>query len=189
MAKFESMSCPQCGGSDFRQIAEGKIVCRYCGSISILSEDKNYLVIKGWKCPSCEYINDTKSNYCGKCGARITKHCPKCGNDIQHYVKYCTNCSYEFLPGEITIYECIGGVSGFLFLNRITLTNKRLCCLANSRFESGYYEILLTDIGKLKIKGKTKMILKDNKFNNKVKFYFNVPSELPDKLAEQLNSL
>lgn len=186
MQNIQCLNCPKCGGSDFEQLSDGKLACKYCGSISIVLQGTEKLELQGWRCPSCRTINPVSSRFCGKCGVRITKHCPKCSQDVPHYTNYCTNCSYRFLPGEITVLECVAGVGGLAFANRITLTNRRLCCASDNCLCSGYFEVLLTDIEKLKINDSYRLMFRNRKGSNMIRLYFNEPSELPGKLVSLL---
>jgi len=186
LTAITEISCPKCGGNELTEKSKDRYVCNYCGSILLAQAESSELRITGWRCPSCSAENSPNSKFCGKCGFRITKHCPKCGKDIQHHLNFCTSCSFQFLPGETTVHECIAGLGGLLNAHRITLTNKRLCGLADNRFSSGFFEILLSDIEKVKVKGSSKMTFRNRKGRNKITLRFNVPSELPELLLKQL---
>ena len=44
-------------------------------------------------CPSCNYLDTSKSDYCVFCGEEIIPHCDNCG--VQCYSSFCSNCGAE----------------------------------------------------------------------------------------------
>lgn len=184
VSDIDTLSCPKCGGCDYNRIDSNKILCNYCGTISIVSEDKSTLKADGWKCPSCGFINSINSKFCGKCGNRITKTCPKCGKDVEHHLRHCTNCGYEYMQGEHTVYDCIGGIGTVLFPYKITLTNKRICFQSMNNLCAGYFEILLSNVKGIKLKKDTVVKLKNKAGIRNIKVVFNEPSKLGQHLKK-----
>lgn len=184
MGILQDLCCPNCGGNQFDELTQSKVICEYCGSVSVYTQADNTLTVNGWRCPSCIIINPVKSKFCGKCGIRITKHCPKCGEDVQHFSNYCTGCSYQYYPGEFTIEEC--DTFGTISDQHLTLTNRRLC----SSSSIGYYEVLLTDIEKEKLKSNNSLIhvieFRNRKGNNKIRLSLHAESKFLDVFFQTL---
>lgn len=180
---LEKLCCPNCGGNQFEELTQNKLICEYCGTVSVYTQENDTLTVNGWRCPSCKTINPVKSKFCGKCGIRITKHCPKCGEDVQHFSNYCTRCSYQFYPGEFTIDEC--DTVGMIIDQHLTLTNKRLCSLSST----GYYEVMLTDIDKEKFVPKKCNMLefRNRKGNRKIKLFLHPDSKFSGTFFQTLN--
>jgi hypothetical protein len=64
--------CPNCGSTDFIEIAPRQRQCTYCGTTLTLPETKppettRVLV----KCPYCGFDNERGNRYCNNCGRRL----------------------------------------------------------------------------------------------------------------------
>jgi uncharacterized protein (DUF983 family) len=66
---FDTIECPNCGGTDFEDIAPGRHRCVYCGTVltSRQPEESPDLV----RCPYCGYENARSARYCNQCGKRL----------------------------------------------------------------------------------------------------------------------
>lgn len=66
------LECPNCGSSDFVEIASNKHQCVYCGTILTSGEAKPDLV----KCPRCGFENERGDHYCNNCGKVLVSWVP-----------------------------------------------------------------------------------------------------------------
>ena len=64
--------CPNCGGTDFVEIAPNKHRCAYCGTVSTSHETTPDLV----KCPHCGFDNERGDRYCNNCGQVLARGLP-----------------------------------------------------------------------------------------------------------------
>ena len=69
MTKENTWECPNCGGTNFVEVAPNKRRCEYCGSILTPFETPSALV----KCPRCGFENERGARYCNQCGLAMNK--------------------------------------------------------------------------------------------------------------------
>lgn len=67
MSKGISLECPNCGSSDFVEVAPQKHRCTYCGTVLTLPREPPRYV----KCPHCGLENERGSYYCSQCGTPL----------------------------------------------------------------------------------------------------------------------
>ena len=91
MIDIKGLKCPNCGGN----ISNTEMVCNYCGSRIVLSDDSTKLAPVGSLCPQCGENNRQTERFCSKCGTALlgkcassdegipikSEHCPSSGND------------------------------------------------------------------------------------------------------------
>jgi DNA-directed RNA polymerase subunit RPC12/RpoP len=67
---FDAIECPNCGGTDFKDIAPSRHRCVYCGTVlaSREPEESSDLV----RCPYCGHENVRGARYCNQCGKTLT---------------------------------------------------------------------------------------------------------------------
>ena len=67
MSEVNLLECPNCGSTDFVEVAPRKHRCAYCGTTLTLPETKPKLV----QCPRCGFENERGVRYCNNCGASL----------------------------------------------------------------------------------------------------------------------
>jgi DNA-directed RNA polymerase subunit RPC12/RpoP len=69
MDGFDTIECPNCGGTNFEDITPSRHRCVYCGTVltSREPEESPDLV----RCPYCGYENARSARYCNQCGKRL----------------------------------------------------------------------------------------------------------------------
>jgi hypothetical protein len=71
MADVSFWECPNCGGSDFAEIAPRKHRCVYCGTVltepEVAQERTDHTVV----CPRCGFENERGDLYCNNCGRAL----------------------------------------------------------------------------------------------------------------------
>ncbi|MFN2129490.1 MAG: zinc-ribbon domain-containing protein, partial [Anaerolineae bacterium] len=60
---------PNCGGTNFEDIAPGRHRCVYCGTVLTSREPESLPDLV--KCPHCGYENARGARYCNRCGKRL----------------------------------------------------------------------------------------------------------------------
>jgi len=147
MTTLTALLCPQCGSNALSPFRENRLVCGHCGSVILTNDKQEPTSVEGWVCNACQFVNEKNTNYCGKCAERLTNVCPKCRNNVHFSIKNCTECGYQFLDGERTIYEFKIGV--FKDIDAV-LTNRRICFDGRRAFLT---DINLENIDHLRFKG------------------------------------
>ncbi len=66
---FDTIECPNCGGTNFEDITPSRHRCVYCGTVLTSREpgESPDLV----RCPHCGYENARGARYCNRCGKRL----------------------------------------------------------------------------------------------------------------------
>ena len=101
---MESMKCPSCGSPDILKESPVEYKCQNCGTKSKLSPDHSTLVlINGYQCPSCGFVNEAETRFCGNCGKKLLKTCPSCNKEIQLEKRFCPNCGLELTIADIDV--------------------------------------------------------------------------------------
>jgi predicted RNA-binding Zn-ribbon protein involved in translation (DUF1610 family)/uncharacterized membrane protein len=59
--------CPNCGSTDFAEIAPHRHQCAYCGTVLTSHETASHLV----RCPRCGFDNEQATRYCANCGRSL----------------------------------------------------------------------------------------------------------------------
>ena len=72
MSDVSSLECPNCGSTDFDQIALNKQRCAYCGTVLMTREETGDQV----RCLRCGSRNDLEASYCRNCGAALVAWSP-----------------------------------------------------------------------------------------------------------------
>jgi hypothetical protein len=71
MGEVSFWECPNCGGSDFAEIAPRKHRCVYCGTVltepEVAQERTDHTVV----CPRCGFENEWGDLYCNNCGRAL----------------------------------------------------------------------------------------------------------------------
>ena len=69
---FDSMECPNCGGSYFEDLASNQHRCVYCGTVLTSREPEpareSELPSEKVRCPRCGMQNERGARYCNHCG-------------------------------------------------------------------------------------------------------------------------
>jgi hypothetical protein len=65
---FDSMECPNCGGSYFEDLAKNQHRCVYCGTVLTLREPEPGPPPDQVRCPRCGMQNERGARYCNHCG-------------------------------------------------------------------------------------------------------------------------
>ena len=66
---FDTIECPNCGGTNFEDIAPGRHRCVYCGTVLTSREPERPPDLV--RCPYCGYENAQGARYCNRCGKRL----------------------------------------------------------------------------------------------------------------------
>ena len=72
MSDVNLLECPNCGGTDFAEVAPNKHRCAYCGSVLMTPERASDLVT----CPQCGFDNERGDRYCNGCGTALLGQAP-----------------------------------------------------------------------------------------------------------------
>ena len=72
MSDVNLLNCPNCGGSDFVDIAPRKHRCAYCGTVLTSPEPAPTPV----RCSQCGFENELGDRYCKRCGASLPGWAP-----------------------------------------------------------------------------------------------------------------
>jgi hypothetical protein len=72
LSEVNFRTCPNCGSTDFVEIAPRQRQCTYCGTTLTLPEPKSsettHVLVK---CPYCGFDNERDNRYCNNCGRRL----------------------------------------------------------------------------------------------------------------------
>jgi DNA-directed RNA polymerase subunit RPC12/RpoP len=66
---FDAIECPNCGGTNFEDVAPGRQRCVYCGTVLTAREPESPPDLV--RCPHCGYENPRGARYCNRCGKRL----------------------------------------------------------------------------------------------------------------------
>jgi hypothetical protein len=95
-AELRSLTCMNCGASDFRSKSETEWECLYCGT--------DYTLAEGL-CPFCGFVNSTHADFCGQCGKDLEWACPICGVENRVTATHCHSCGRERIAAERMVYS------------------------------------------------------------------------------------
>jgi len=102
MGDRNSFQCSSCGAQLTEGVKRGKVVCPYCGTVNIFSQQTKTdgMLI----CPNCGAANHTQAEYCEECGQGLYIVCPKCGTRNKSDAAHCTKCGTR-LDEEIKLRQ------------------------------------------------------------------------------------
>lgn len=110
---LRALTCPSCGSPDFEDMPWNTRRCRYCGTVSRLSDDYLRLEILVWACPRCGFNNEREVRFCAKCGQALLRNCPVCATETRSAAEFCENCGVNFDEG-LLIVEWLQHIKGTL---------------------------------------------------------------------------
>jgi predicted RNA-binding Zn-ribbon protein involved in translation (DUF1610 family) len=102
---MKSLTCPKCGSPDLAEITWNRRKCNYCGTESMLSDDRTRLELVGWQCPKCGFNNQPNTTFCGKCGAALVKICPMCLSELRIDLEFCSKCGADYEAERKALHE------------------------------------------------------------------------------------
>jgi NMD protein affecting ribosome stability and mRNA decay len=95
-AELRSLTCINCGASDFESKSETEWECRYCGT--------GYTLAEGL-CPFCGFVNSPQAGFCGQCGKDLAWVCPVCGVENRVTATHCPSCGWGRIAAERMVYS------------------------------------------------------------------------------------
>jgi hypothetical protein len=75
LSDIEFWECPNCGGTDFTEIAPNKHRCVYCGTV-LTSRKAPETKPEPVRCPRCGFENERGDRYCNNCGRALLSWLP-----------------------------------------------------------------------------------------------------------------
>jgi len=155
------MSCPNCGASEFEEVANNRFRCKHCGATSALSDSNvGSLRILEWICPKCGFDNEKGSHFCGDCGEPLTKVCIKCREKLRWDLKRCNKCGFGYRNGEEVLFEYNFEDRAFVVVTNMRLITSLLTLFgpSNEFKEHPHESILKVEIGKKGLLGGRKKL-------------------------------
>jgi predicted RNA-binding Zn-ribbon protein involved in translation (DUF1610 family) len=104
---IQSIACPKCGSPDLTTITWNQRKCNHCGTVSVLSDDRQRLELVGWICPQCGFNNERATTFCGKCGTPLVKICPRCLAEIRFDLEFCSKCGAGYESLHKVLYDAL----------------------------------------------------------------------------------
>jgi len=102
--KLKSKNCPQCGGSDLKEVGDGYI-CNFCGAKLSYSRESGSVIVVGSVCPKCGTANSKEDIFCGSCRFLLIRDCPFCGSKYEFWRKFCGKCGRKVVKEYIDFFS------------------------------------------------------------------------------------
>jgi ribosomal protein S27AE len=87
--------CPGCGCTQLEGVTENRFRCESCGATNSFDSSGELQIIEEI-CPSCGFLNEEQSRFCGKCGTPFFRECPDCGGAVRWFNSFCPDCGADY---------------------------------------------------------------------------------------------